>query len=249
MGDIMSTDPGIGPRYQNSTKYHRHQMPSSPGWAQVPRYKKYENPLGYVELPQPQQDGPGLWQTIADRRSHRRFADDPISLLQLAQLVWVVTGVTLQESEDAFRAAASAGALYPNETYLLVSNVSDCPAGIYHYEVLEGRLAMLAEGDFSLEMAQACLDQRFCAAAGVVFAWGAVVARCAQKYTDRAYRYIYLDAGHLGAHLQLAAQALGLGSVNVGAFFDDEVNHLLGLDGTAETVVYLAAVGTLKDTG
>ncbi len=245
----MSTDPGIGPRYQNSTKYHRQRVVAAPGWAQVPPYKQYQNPLGYVELPEPQQDGPGLWQTIAARRSQRRFADEPISLQQLAQLLWAVGGVTAEEFGRALRTAASAGALYPNETYLLVSKVSDCPAGIYHYEVLENRLARLAEGDFSLEIAQACCDQRFCTRAGVVFAWGAVVARCAHKYADRAYRYIYLDAGHLGAHLQLAAQALGLGSVNIGAFFDDEVNHLLGLDGTAETVVYLAAVGTLEDTG
>ncbi len=242
----MSADPGIGPRFHENTKYHRQRMPSGPGWAAVPPYKQYENPLQYVELPPLQrQEGPPLWEIIARRRSRRRFADTPISLQQLAQLVGGVAGITSGETEDAFRATASAGALYPNETYLAVSNVTDCPAGIYHHEVLENRLAMLAEGDFSAEIAQACLGQRFMAAAGVVFAWGAVVARCAQKYGDRAYRYVYLDAGHLGAQLQLAAEALDLGSVNIGAFFDDEVNRLLGLDGIAETVVYLTAVGTL----
>jgi SagB-type dehydrogenase family enzyme len=76
-----------------------------------------------------------------------------------------------------------------------------------------------------------------------VFAWGAVVSRSAQKYGDRCYRYIYLDAGHIGGQLQLAAQALGLGSVNIGAFYDDAVNRLFGLDGVEETVVYLTAVG------
>ncbi len=245
----MAMDPGIGPRYQESTKYYRQRMPPAPGWtAPVPPYKMYENPLRHVDLPEAEfEAGPGLWQTIAERRSRRGFADEAMSLAQLAQLLWAVQGITSGEHEHALRATASAGALCPNETYLFVSNVTDCPAGIYHYEVLEARLAMLAEGDFSIELAQACLDQGFCAEAGVVFAWGALVPRCAQKYADRAYRYVYMDAGHLGAHLQLAATALDLGSVNIGAFYDEEVNRLLGLDGGAETVVYLAAVGTLND--
>jgi SagB-type dehydrogenase family enzyme len=245
----MTMDPGIGPRYQESTKYYRRRMSPPPAWiAPVPPYKTYDNPLRHIDLPEPQlQAGPDLWNTIAQRRSRRRFGDHPMSLHQLAQLIWAVQGITTGESDSALRATASAGALYPNETYLFVSNVTDCPAGIYHYEVLEARLATLAEGDFSIELAQACLDQRFCADAGVVFAWGAVVPRCAQKYADRAYRYIYMDAGHLGAHLQLAATALDLAGVNIGAFYDEEVNRLLGLDGSAETVVYLAAVGTLPD--
>lgn len=243
----MSTDPGIGARYQDSTKYRRHAMPVRPGWAaEVPLYKRYENPLAHVALPPPQlDDGPGLWETISRRRSHRRFADRPMSLEQLSQLLWAVSGVTLEQSGHVFRAAASAGGLYPNELYLFVSQVSDCPAGIHHYELLEHRLALLAEGDYSTEIAQACLEQRFCGQATVVLAFAAVAARCGQKYGDRAYRYIYLDAGHLGAHVQLAAQGLGLGSVNIGAFFDDEVNHLLGLDGALETAVYLAALGAL----
>ena len=133
-------------------------MPSSPGWAQVPRYKKYENPLGYVELPEPQQDGPGLWQTIADRRSHRRFADDPISLLQLAQLVWVVTGVTLQESEDAFRAAASAGALYPLEVSFFAFDVTGLKEGVYQYFPNEHAIIMTRKGNVREDLCKSSLN-------------------------------------------------------------------------------------------
>ena len=241
----MPSDPGIGPRYQDSTKYRRHAMPGMPSVSvQVPLYKRYERPLAHIELPDADTEGgPGLWATVARRRSRRRFTDQPISLQQLSQLLWAVAGVTAEQSDRVYRAAASAGALYPNESDVLVSQVIDCPSGIYHYEVREHRLALLAEGDYSLEIGEACMDQASCASAAVVLAFGAVAPRCGQKYGDRAYRYIYMDAGHLGAHVQLAAEALDLGSVNIGAFFDDEVNHLLGLDGVNETVVYLAAVG------
>ncbi len=246
----MSFDPGIGARYQENTKYLRDQMPPRPDtFGRIPPLKKYDNPLAYVELPEPDKtDGPKLWATIAARRSQRRFTDEPMSLQQLSQLLWATAGITRKSDSHVGRAAASAGALYPNETYVFVHNVEDCPVGIFHYEVLEHRLAMISEGEFGQELADACLEQKFCATANVVLCWAAVVARCAQKYADRAYRYIYMDAGHMGANAQLSAQALGFGSVNVGAFFDDEVNRLLGIDGTAETAVYLTAVGTIGDS-
>ena len=79
--------------------------------------------------------------------------------------------------------------------------------------------------------------------AAVVFIWSAIVKRCTFKYRQRGYRYIYLDAGHIGQNLSLAAEELGLGCCMVGAFYDDEVNKLLHLDGKDETVIYLGAVG------
>ena len=236
---------GIGPAYQFDTKYYRDQPPASCLWAQpTPPVKQYEDPVAVIELPDPADTGgPEVWSVIARRRSQRRFADEPISLQTLSQLLWATQGTTGGRKDHMFRAAASAGALYPNETYVVVNNVEGVGPGIAHYNVPEHSLSVLAEGEFGTQCGEACLGQSFCATCNVVFAWGPVVSRCAQKYADRAYRYIYLDAGHIGAHLQLSAEALGLGSVNIGAFLDDEVNELFGLDGVAETVIYLTAVG------
>jgi SagB-type dehydrogenase family enzyme len=82
-----------------------------------------------------------------------------------------------------------------------------------------------------------------CAKAGAVFLWTAVFARSVWKYRDRAYRYFYLDAGHMAAQLSLAAVAQGLGTCPVAAFYDDEVNALIGVDGETEGTVYMMAVG------
>lgn len=242
---MSNPEPGIGPRYQQATMYVREEMAGRGRSARpAPTYKQYEDALRELALPAPDKAaGPDLWATIANRRSQRDFTTDPLTLPQLSQLLWATTGVTASQGSYSFRAAASAGALYPNETYLFVNRVQGCPPGVWHYLVREHRLAQLAEGDYGPAVARACLGQEFCATAAVVFAWGAVWDRCAWKYGDRAIRYIYLDAGHLGGQLQLAAQALGLGSVNIGAFFDGEVNALLGLDGQQETAVYLTAVG------
>jgi SagB-type dehydrogenase family enzyme len=78
--------------------------------------------------------------------------------------------------------------------------------------------------------------------APLVFVWTAIFERSKWKYRQRAYRYVYLDAGIIGENLALSATGIGLGSCNVGAFFDDEVNKILGVDGTAESVVYLSVV-------
>ena len=47
----------------------------------------------------------------------------------------------------------------------------------------------------------------------------------------------------MAAQLSLAAVAQGLGSCPVAAFYDDEVNALLGVDGETEGIVYMTAVG------
>ena len=239
---------GIGPGYQFDTKYVRGEPAKPCLWAKpVPPFKRYESPVAVVALPEPEKrGGEGLWGVIGRRRSRRRFGDEALSLQALSQLLWATQGATGQEDGFLFRAAASAGALYPNETYLVLNRVEGLGPGIGHYNARDHTVSLLMEGEFGAACAEACFGQGFCATAQVVLAWGAVVNRCAQKYADRAYRYIYLDAGHLGGQLQLAAEALGLGSVNIGAFLDDEVNGLFGLDGVEETVVYLTAVGKVR---
>jgi SagB-type dehydrogenase family enzyme len=82
--------------------------------------------------------------------------------------------------------------------------------------------------------------------ASVNWLWTAVTQRTFWKYGQRGTRYIYLDAGHAGQNLYLAAAALGLGCCAIGAFFDDEINSLLGVDGENETIVYMASVGRVR---
>ena len=104
-------------------------------------------------------------------------------------------------------------------------------------------MEQLSAGDYRVPVARVALDQGMAAQANVVFVWTAVFPRSKWKYRQRAYRYVYLDAGHLAQNLALAAVALGLGSCQIAALYDDEANALLGVDGKEESTIYMTVVG------
>lgn len=236
---------GIGDRFQGETKYARGKVPGGYlDWRKKPGTYKIYPDAPKVELPPPlEKGGMTVWETIGRRRSLRDFRSIPLSAAELSQLLWASQGVTKVVGDHALRSAPSAGALYPVATYLSIQMVKSVEPGIYHYDVRGHRLELLRAGDFRAAVAEAALDQGFLAEAAVVFAWTAVFARSKWKYKERAYRYIYLDAGHIAQNVALAAVALGLGSCQIAALYDDEVNAVLGVDGTEESIVYMTAVG------
>jgi len=237
---------GIGDLYHQETKYRREAMQQEGlDWAHQPSpHKELAYALKHFSIRPPEQKGgTSLWETIAQRRSVREFSEQPISFSELSQLIWATQGITLRAWGFEFRASPSAGALYPIETYLVVNRVEGIPVGLYHHNVKEAQLILLKEGHFGPEICQAGLGQEMLEEAACVFVWTAIVQRSKWKYRERAYRYIYMDAGHIGQTLYLAATALNLGCCTVGAFFDEEVDRVIGVDGKNEISVYLGAVG------
>ena len=239
----------IGDLYHQETKYQRDKMPR--GWldasTQPSPYKKDPPSLKRLSISPPfQKGGKPIWETIARRRSMREFSPQPISLPELSQLLWATQGITVKAWGYDFRAVPSAGALYPIDTYVLVNRVESISAGIYHYDVEEAQLVLLREGNYGSEASEAALGQELVADAGAVFVWTAMVERSKWKYRERAYRYIYMDVGHIGQNLYLAATALGLGCCTIGAFYDEEVDRLIGVDGKREISVYMGAVGRME---
>ena len=169
-----------------------------------------------------------------------------MSKVDLAFLLWASTGIQRTEHGYEFRTAPSAGALYPIETYIAANNVEEVEKGVYHYNIKNHLLEEIKLGEFGDKLAHAALDQEMCADASVVFIWTAVFRRSKWKYSQRAYRYIYLDAGHIAQNLALAAASIACGSCQVGAFFDDEVNSIVGIDGIEESAICLSVVGYPK---
>ena len=237
---------GVGDIFQQETKYQRGHLPGGYlDWASKPEtYKRYPSaPKVQLEPPKVESGAP-LWGVMGRRRSVRTFKKEPLAKSELSQLLWAAQGIT--HPEYGFRTAPSAGALYPVETYLVVNSIEQIEPGVYHYAVDRYELEQLRAGDFRLQVAQSALDQEMVYHANVVFIWTAVFARSKWKYRQRAYRYIYLDAGHIAQNVALAAVALNLGSCQVGALYDKEVNALLGVDGTEESFVYMTVVGREK---
>jgi SagB-type dehydrogenase family enzyme len=243
----MKEEPGISRRYLAETRYSREGL-GEPGrsYPRAPLYKEYPGARRRLSLdPEAGRVSADLWRCLKERRSQRHYRERALTLQELAALLWAAQGVTGRAGNFLFRAAPSAGALYPVETYLSVHRVAGLEPGIWHFEVPDFSLALLKEGDFRGELTAAGLSQGFLGRAGAVFIWTGVLNRARWKYRERAVRYIFLDAGHLCQNLMLAATALGLGVCPVGAFFDAEVEALVGADGVEEVALYLAAVGPL----
>ncbi|HUT54593.1 MAG TPA: SagB/ThcOx family dehydrogenase [bacterium] len=243
----MKNDDYIGDRFQELTRYSRSGLTGGgarPAQRAEP-FKEYPGarlvPLGVAELPEG-----SLWRALAERRSRRAFTDEPMSLSALSLLVFAAQGRTAKAGKLILRTAPSAGGLYPVEMYLVINRVSDVLPGVYHYNVRRTALEAVREGDYGREISEAALGQGMCGRAAAVFVWTAVKDRCQYKYAQRGWRYIYLDAGHICQNAALAATVLGLGFCPIGAFFDDEMNALLGVDGESETSIYLAAAGPVK---
>lgn len=238
---------GVGDIFQRETLYSRGGMyGGSPGRTGQPDPYKRGSQAPVITLASPETSGGGpIWDIIRKRRSVRRFGGPPLSEVELSQLLWASQGITARQGRFGFRAAPSAGALYPVETYILINRVMGIEPGVYHYVIGRHALEQLKKGDFGQAAAGAALGQDMLEKADIVFIWSAVFERARSKYKQRAYRYIYMDAGHIAQNTALAAVALGLGSCQIAAFYDDEFNQLLGLDGNNESVIYLTAVGRI----
>jgi SagB-type dehydrogenase family enzyme len=183
-----------------------------------------------VKLPRPELEGKvSLEEAIARRRSVRRYRAEPLTLSQLSQVLWSAQGIT---AGGELRAAPSAGATYPLELFAFVGKqaIDGLEAGIYHYEVASHSLVCSQRGDSRRELARAALDQGFIVSAPVDIVICALYTRTSYTYGRRGERYVHMEVGHVGENIHLQAIALGLATVEVGAFDDEEVRKVLDVE-------------------
>jgi SagB-type dehydrogenase family enzyme len=244
---VSLEETGVSRRYLKETRYTRRTMAGRAlAYPRAPLYKEYPDAAQRLSLdPESGRRDANLWQAVTARRSQRDYVNRPLTQAELAALLWATQGITGAMGGYQFRASPSAGALYPVETYLAVHQVEGVTPGIWHFQVLDFALELVAAGDFRQPLANAGLSQSFLAEAGAVFIWTGILNRARWKYRERAVRYLFLDAGHICQNLMLAATALNLGVCPVGAFFDEEVEQIVGVDEAEEVALYLASVGPL----
>jgi len=203
--------------------------------------KAEDNNAFRIELPDPNLTGDmSIEETISKRRSVRDYKDEALTLGEVSQLLWAVQGITAPEFGG--RTAPSAGALYPLEVYLTVKNVEGIAAGAYRYLPEAHELSRVLEGDVGRQLASAAVEQTFIAQAPVNVVFAGVYARTTAKYGERGVRYVYMEAGHAAQNVYLQAESLGLGTVAVGAFNDQEVKRILDMP-AEETPLYIMPVG------
>ncbi|HPR15438.1 MAG TPA: SagB/ThcOx family dehydrogenase [Smithella sp.] len=187
-----------------------------------------------ITLPAPVYQGRmSVEEALKKRESVRQFSQSPLTEQELAQLLWAAQGKT---RDWAARTAPSAGALFPLEVYVVIRE------GVFRYSSGDHRILRVVKTDVRRQLAAAALGQDIIRQAPAVFVIAGVYKRTAEKYSNRAKRYVEIEAGHAGQNLLLQAVSLGLGAVPVGAFQDAHVKQTLHLPVNHEPL-YLIPVG------
>ena len=188
-----------------------------------------------------------LAQAIRNRRSRRTYRNESLTVEELSFLLWATQGISRRiDDGHAFRTVPSAGCRHALETYLCVLNVAGVDRGLYRYLPLEHQL-LLECGDDRLaqRIVTAAFGQASPGKAAVTFIWTAVPYRMEWRYGGAAHKVIALDAGHVCQNLYLACEAIGAGTCAMAAYDQEEMDRLVGVDGTDEFVIYLAPVGKI----
>ena len=227
-------------RFNEATKLQYINLDNKP-----PLYKVYPG-LRAIGLPDVAgQPGPEMPTLAAIRDDDGGDQTGPLTLEKLTSLLYHSAGVIrrrqLRDGEVHYRAAASAGALYPTEIYVVCGDLEGLRAGVYHFNPLDGTLARLRNGDLRRWVASAVGDH---AAYPATLVFSTVFWRSAWKYRERGYRYCYWDLGTVAANLLATANAEGVPARVRFGFVDRMLTGYLGIDGVTEAPALVASLGT-----
>jgi SagB-type dehydrogenase family enzyme len=188
-----------------------------------------------------------LSEAILKRSTAKQLTPQAVDLNTVATLLHCGYGITRDERSlgypRAFRATPSGGALYPLEIYFHSAHTVSFQSGLYHYNPTENHLRLIRSGDHTQTIAHALVQQNVAHDASLIIFITALFDRSTFKYGDRGYRFALMESGHVAQNIDLAALGLGLGSINLGGFYDRRIDDFLDLDGLTQSTLYLVAVG------
>jgi SagB-type dehydrogenase family enzyme len=239
----------IGKQFMEKTKYkYLTESDQMKGLSQPSLVIKPEREQEILPLPAPNSINLGyveLRTVLENRRSVRTYSEQPFTLEELSWLLWSCQGVkAVTERPVTLRTVPSAGARHAFETYVLVNRVVGLEPGLYHFLAVDHALIPVnLDADIAERLADACYGQQFVKRCAVTFIFTAVVYRMYWRYGVRGYRYLHLDAGHVSQNLYLAAEAIDGGACAIGAFYDETINRILGIDGIEQFVIYITTTG------
>ncbi len=176
-----------------------------------------------------------LEDVIRRRGSTRQFAQQPLSLTQLSN-------VLVRATQPIPADCLAAPGIRLNDLYLMVNAVADLPSGAYVFHPQEQTLELLRPGDFRLEAGGLALGQEFVADASVAIFCLCELFAILERFGNRGYRAAQLEAGILGGRMYLAAYAQGFGASGL-TFFDDDVTAFFSPHAADKSVMFLIALG------
>jgi SagB-type dehydrogenase family enzyme len=241
-----------GQQFLHDTRYasDKEEEPSDQqkGLPQPPLELPFDVAVPIIDLPDPHAlniPDITLQEAINRRHSIRLYRDEPLSMQELSYLLWSTQGVKAVTARPCtLRTVPSGGARHSFETYLMVRSVAGLEPGIYRFLAIEHKLLPVMHGqDIPAQMARMCKGQKMVELSAVTFIWAAVPYRSVWRYRQRAYRGLFLDAGHVCQNLYLAAEAVDCGVCAINAFEDDDLNAYLGFEAEQQFVIYCASLG------
>ena len=195
-----------------------------------------------IQLPEPDQEGSvSVEYALQNRRSVRHYKNKPLTLSEISQLLWAAQGIT---TGRGLRTAPSAGALFPLEVYVVAGNITHLKPGIYKFNNRDRTIFRNVEEDKRSELSQAALNQRSIVRAPAVLLICAVYERVTRTYGQRGIPYTLMEIGHAAQNVCLQAVAMGMGTVVIGAFRDEEIKMITNL-AKDEQPVYIIPVGKI----
>lgn len=201
-------------------------------------FKEYQR-LEKIILPNPTPSPKLLSKILYERKTTRNFAKTSCSIEQISNLLYFSSGLSSKNKTRFNRFYPSGGARYPIETYLVSLN-SELERGVYHYNLRGHTLEFLTK---NLKLLKGALQDEWMYKASFLVILTAVFGRNIMKYSERGYRYILIESGHVAQNFYLNATAEGLGISGVGGYLDEQINQLLDIDGIKESVVYVLVSG------
>lgn len=247
-------EPPLWELFHENTKQGRYDIPM-PTESIIQIMSHLAEALDYGQLPKVELPPPDkldslavpMGETIQNRESCRDFLPEAMALGDLATLLHYSCGANRDNEGTGFnrwfRNYPSGGALYPLEIYIHASRIDGLATGIYHYHPVEHQLRQLGDESSTRAMLKSVVQADVVENAAVVVMMTAIFERSIFKYGQRGYRLALLEAGHVAQNMNLVAESMGLGCLNIAGYYDREVDELLGINGIDQSTVYLACAG------
>jgi SagB-type dehydrogenase family enzyme len=220
---------------------------TAPDWKNIPSvFKKTGGEK--IFLPQ---NFPERKMSVAEairQRTSRRHFSEPLKLAEISEVLYFANGFKGFLDQGKFglsckTTAPSAGSRHPLEMYGVLDNVQGVEKGVYHFDAENHALEKISQNNLSREVVLKMLHNQERLIGANFFFLTAVYERTAWKYGPRSYRFIHLDAGHVGQNVYLIGEAMGLSVCAIGNWDRQLVKEILHLDEQKEITVYALAVG------
>ncbi|MFO7559507.1 MAG: SagB/ThcOx family dehydrogenase [Desulfobacterales bacterium] len=182
--------------------------------------------------------GPGYPEVLFRRRSRRNFVKRAMQGEDLETLLDLICSSYSRHEEKRLCSASL-------QIGFLVNDISGFQPGFHLLDPLNRKTGLVETGRLTGSAAAACLNQEWLENAAVHFLFMANLNFIDRKWGIRGYRYAMMTAGRLGQILYLGAASLQIGCCGIGAYYDDEIRKILGLDRNS-ALLYLVAAGPVK---